>query len=133
MNLVKTVCVRAAILCVLFVSAQSFTNDKKVQELSPVSVKFIGDNELLPVVQVDVDNVTGEELYFTLKDENGSIVYNEKISDKKYSKKFQFSDSEAGKLNFSVVLTGKNSRKSDIFRISNVTNVVENIVVTKLR
>ena len=133
MKLVKTVCVRAAILCLFFVSTQSFTNDKKVPSISPVSVKYLGQSDYKPVVQVDIENASEEELFFVLKDETGNILFTDKITEKRYSKKFQFTEIESSNMNLTINLVGKNSKKSELFTISNVTTVVEDVVVTRVR
>ena len=133
MNLIKTVCVRAAILCLFFVSTQSFANDKKVQAISPVSVKFLGVVDYKPVVQVEIDNASDEELFFVLKDETGNVLFTDKITEKKYSKKFQFSELEANNMNLTINLASKNSKKTEVFNVSNVTTIVEDVVVTRVR
>ncbi|MDB5191322.1 MAG: hypothetical protein JWQ96_885 [Segetibacter sp.] len=132
MKLVKTMSVSAAILCLFFVSTQSFASDK-TQSISPVTVKYLGVSDYKPVVQIDIENTLNEELYFTLKDENGNALYSEKLTERKYSRKFQFNEVEGSTMNLTITLSSKNSRKTEVFNISNVTTVVEDIVVTRLR
>lgn len=136
-SVLKNIITPAAFACALMLSTVSspvYANDKKevVAASSPVQVKYLGEINKQPVIQIDINNLNQEVLYVTLKDENGQHLYSEKISGQGFSKKFQFTDQEANNVKLTLSLASKKDKKAQVFQINNVTTVVEDVVVTRV-
>ncbi|TDH27755.1 hypothetical protein EXU57_04570 [Segetibacter sp. 3557_3] len=107
--------------------------DKNAKSDSPVEVKYLGQVDANPVFQVDINNDLEDDVYLSLKDLDGNVIYSEKFRDKKLSRKFQLQSHDGSNVMMVLNLYSKNKKGSETFEISNVTTVVEDLVVTKLR
>jgi hypothetical protein len=106
--------------------------DKKSGKATPYELKYVGRLEDQPVFQLDIENLQKEDVYLRIEDEIGNSLYNNNFNEKNFSKKFQFDISEVNGTKIRIVLISKNSRQTQVFKISNVQKVVEDIVVTKV-
>ena len=123
----------AFFLAITTMPARAFANETKVQSESPVEVRYLGLVDSRPVFQVNIDNATEDDVYFSLKDEDGNVIYSERFKDRKLSRKFQLNAFDTNNMKVIMSLFSRNDKKSQTFEISNVTTVVEDVVVTKVR
>ena len=123
----------AVLVCVLGINSTAVAADTKLEKSAPIEVQYVGQLDEKPVFQVNIDNEQGEEVYVRLEDEENNVLYSDKFSDKKFSKKFQFVNNELKNMNITMTLASKNERKTQVFQISNVTKVIQNVVVTKVK
>ncbi len=56
---------------------------QSTETVMPVKVTYLGRVELQPIFQIDIDNIKGDDVYVSLKDEDGSILYSDKFNDQK--------------------------------------------------
>lgn len=135
-SVLRNIITPAAFACALLVStftSSVYANDKKeVAATSSVKVKYLGDIDKQPVIQIDVNNQKQEELYLTLKDENGYNLYTAKLTGELFSKKFQFSDLELNNMNVTLSVATKKGKNAQVYQINNVSTVVEDVVITKI-
>lgn len=132
---VKSVLTAATFAIALVITAfpiNAMATDK-AKETSPIDVKYLGLVDARPVFQVNIDNASADDIFFSLKDEEGNVIYSERFKDKVLSRKFQLNLNDASNVKVIMSLFSKNQKKSESFEISNVTTVVENVVVTKVR
>src|SRR5690348_7720064 len=63
---------------------------------TPVSttINYIGSLDGQPVFNVHLDNKDGESYFLTIKDEEGAVLYSERIREKLFSKKFKFDNAD---------------------------------------
>lgn len=137
-SLVKRVLTPAAFACIMIAGTVPSTahaaERKKAEQLeTPVEIKYIGKVDSQPVYQVDVDNLNEDEIYLTLRDENGSLLYSDTFKGKKFSKKFQFNVADADSMKITLGLTSKNEKKSQVLQFNNVIKTYEDVVVTKVQ
>jgi hypothetical protein len=124
-----------AFACALMVSTftSSYANDKKeVASASNVKVKYLGAIDKEPIIQIDIKNQDHEELYVSLKDENGFNLYTTKLSGDAFSKKFRFTDIDLESMNVTLSVSTRKGKASEVYHINNVTTVVESVVITKV-
>ena len=97
------------------------------------SVKHIGDYENNMVLQVMLDNETGERFSVTIKDAEGSVLFTDSYSDKKFDKRFLFNKGE-GLTKLNVIVRSLKDKQAQTFVINTSTRIVENydVTVTKL-
>jgi hypothetical protein len=131
-NLHRSRPVIASFLAALLLGLSSFTmgNDPIVKT---ASVKHIGDYENNMVLQVMLDNETGERFSVTIKDAEGSVLFTDSYSDKKFDKRFLFNKGE-GLTKLNVIVRSLKDKQAQTFVINTSTRIVENydVTVTKL-
>ena len=93
-------------------------------------VKHIGNPPGSAVFQVQYDNPTGEKFSLTIKDNEGSTVYQDTYSDKKFDKKFQLPEGQSDKLQF--IIKGVRNTQAQVFEVSTNTRVIEEVVVKRV-
>ncbi len=92
-------------------------------------VKYVGTSEDAVVFNVTVDNPTGAKFNVQILDEDGTQIFNEIYSDKKFDKRFKLAKSDKHKLTF-VIRNFKDVDVKQSFEIS--TRYTEDVVVNKL-
>jgi len=106
-------------------SAQSSTS-------SPNAViRYVGSLDSKPVFKVELDNKDKNVYFLTIKDDEGSILYSEKIKGKQFIKSFKFdADRDAVKLTFT--LSCDKETQSQEFKVNTSTRVYNDVAVTTL-
>ncbi len=134
-NLLKAAALAVVLMANTF-SASAFDRKLKTAKptIAPIEVTYLGQINNQPIFQMNIDNAFEDVLYVTLRDEEGNVLYGETFTDKKISKKFQFhNQGEAKDLNVTVNLSTKSNRIVQTYRISNVSRVVRDVVVTEVK
>lgn len=124
------VVIAVAILSITNVNATGKENNKKE---TPVEVKFLGNLNEQPVFQIQFDNAAAEEILFVMRDAEGTVIYSEKFSGKRFSKKFQFEKADLSDLNVQLELVSKKSNETQAYTISKSTRTVDEVVVSRLK
>lgn len=128
-----TAAVVASVLLVsslpLAAGAQQLSSDKNNPE-----VKYLGtiDNKL--VFQIDLQNASENNyLFVSIKDENGSTLFNEKIRANQFSRKvaFEKEEFEGKKISF-VIYNGRES-STQVFQVSRSLRMVEDVAITQVK
>ncbi len=127
---------------ILFVTAVSFTifsfipsianAQERVVIAPPVFIKYIGNNENQPVFQIDFDNKNEETFNLTIRDEQGTVLYGEKIKDKKFSKKFKYQGENTDNVKLTFTLTNEKDKQSQVYEVNTTSRIVQDVVVTRL-
>lgn len=119
-----------AILVNMVTPAISKTKEKKE---TPIEVKYIGKINEQPVFQIQFDNETEGEILVVLRDEDGTILYSETFTGKRFSKKFQFEKADVNDIQIQVDIASKKKNESQIFKVNKSTRIVDEVVVSKLK
>ncbi|HEX4850798.1 MAG TPA: hypothetical protein VFV08_08335 [Puia sp.] len=119
-------------LGVLLFTAVS-TTSVHARPIAPIEktaeVKYLGVSGDAVLFNVSVENPTGAKFSVIVLDEDGSELFHEVYSDKKFDKRFRLPKAEKHKLTF-VVRNFKDADLKQTFEIN--TRYVEDVVVTKL-
>lgn len=133
-NFIKAATTRISIfLFAAFIAFSSFKQPLRDGKplLNTAQVKYIGSFDEKSFFQVQVQNEGGEKFSLTIKDENGTPIYNDVFNDKKFDKKFQFAKlNENAKLTF-IIRTIKD-QQTQTFEVNASVRVIEDVVITKL-
>jgi hypothetical protein len=135
MNATRMITMGLLTLCTMGLSQATFAGTKPG---NPVELKFIGKIENQPVFQLNMNNSEAEEYYVSVKDENNTLLYSEKVNarDANFSRKYQLDinedDISSPGFGVTVEVTSAKTHKTNIYRISSQTTVNENIIVAKL-
>jgi len=95
-------------------------------------VKYIGTLDGQPIFRVQLDNQPGSIYHLTIKDDEGTVLYAEKIKDKQFSKSFKFDNAARDNVKLTFTLQGNNNTQSKEFKVNTTTKVLDNVVVTTL-
>ena len=118
----------ALFLSSTFSFSASATNSN---DSAAVQLRFIGNLNKQPVFELNLDNIDQDEYYITISDEEGTLLYFDKIRSKNFSRKFQVNTDEIqGDLR--VEVKSKKNNKTEVYRINSVTRFVQETFVTKL-
>ncbi len=128
---IKRVFTSEILVSVLFLSKANAT-DKVSEKATTYKLRYVGKLQEQPIFQLDIENLQKEEVYICLKDEAGYVLYSQKFSERNFTKRFQFGSDETLTKKIKMTLISKSSRQTQIFTISNVQNLVERVVVTKV-
>lgn len=126
----NTLHIFATVLVALFSIA--FTTVAHATETSPVSVKFVGSVNSIPVFQLSFTNEKIEEYEITVTESN-NIIYTEKIKGKKLVRKFQFVNNGSEEDVLQISIKNVSSKKVITYKINPATKVeVEKELVASL-
>ena len=133
MNAAKMVTIALLALCTVGTSASAFA-DKTPNE--PIELKYMGKTENQPVFQLNLNNPENSEYFISIKDENGRVLYSEKVKGEKVTRNYRFdmneSDLSSGDFGITVEVTTAKTRKTQVFHVKSTAHVVENFEVAKL-
>ena len=120
-------------LCTMGLTHATFAG---VKADNPAELKFIGKIKDYPVFQLNLNNDEADEYFINIKDENYNVLYSEKIKGVNLSRKYQLAideaDLNAPGFGVRVEVTSAKTHKTQVYKISSKTSMVENIVVAKL-
>ncbi len=95
-------------------------------------LKYIGSVEHQPLFQLDL-NGTKEEYYsISIKDQQGQVLYNEKVKAKTFTRTFRLDTDDLGDAKLTVEVRSYSSDKPEVFTINRETRFVEENSVSKL-
>ena len=111
----------------LSVSGQSVNSDFiKKSEVKHIESK---DNKLQ--FQVLLDNEAGEKFSVSIKDEEGTLLFKEVYTDKKFAKTFEVPATE-NLDKVIIMIRSLENNQSQVFEINTTTRVYQDVVVSKL-
>jgi hypothetical protein len=130
-NVLKTVFTSALMVTVLFFSTANAA-EKNTGKTAPYELKYVGKIQEQPIFQLDIENPEREEMYLTIFDQAGNVLYADKFAGKTFSKKFQFEMIDGLSTKIKMTISSKSTRQSQQFEINNVQKMFEEVVVTKV-
>jgi hypothetical protein len=133
-NAIKNALTITALFALLLVGSNAKANDGGGKTNNPsVEIKYLGTVDYKPIFKVEFEAEDIEDLYLSLKDENGNTFYSEAVKEKKYSKKFQFDNMDVDGMSFTVILRSKKGTRAQVFEINKNVRQVEDIVIAKIQ
>jgi hypothetical protein len=110
----------------------AFTTVAHATETSPVSVKYVGNLNSIPVFQLSFTNEKIEEYEITVT-ESTDVIYTEKIKGKELVRKFQFVNNGSEDDVLQLSIKNVTTKKVITYKINPATNVeVEKELVASL-
>ncbi len=98
----------------------------------PVQIKYIGAVDSQPLFQMDLDNESGETYFLSIKGEDGTLLYTEKLKERKISRKFRWNNTDTENTKLTFTLTGERSKSTQAFEVNTRQREVQDVVITKL-
>lgn len=128
---------RAVVIALLGIFILGFTPPAlcKDEYPTPVQLTATGNPNRQPLFELKVNNAETAEYLVMVKDENGELLFSEKLKGKNISRKYQL-DTNLEEFNavFNVrfEITMLNTRETFIYNVTRKSRVVQDIVVAKL-
>jgi hypothetical protein len=132
MHKTKMITIGLFALCTLGLSS---TTSAGATTGDPGELTFVGKVRNHPGFQLDLKNENTEEYLISIRDEGRNVIFSERIKGIHLSRKYQLAIDEAdlGSPAFGVRVEVMNikTHKTDVYKISSKTRVVENIEIAK--
>ena len=96
-----------------------------------VSLKYIGLVQNQPMFQLDLNSVEETDFYVSIKDQEGRVIYNEKIKAKTFTRNFRL-DTESLDDAILKVEVRDGNKKPEVFTINRNTRYYEETSISKL-
>ena len=129
---------KAIIFGLMAIISTSFSNpvsamDKK-SDPPGVEIRYLGFVSKNPVFEITTSNVQADNFFITIRDEAGTVLYSEKLSGKKLSRRYRIDTEEEiadGGLRFEV--RSVKSKKTEIYIVGVSENITREMAVTKIK
>jgi len=108
----------------------SWANDGR-NDTPAVSLKYIGLVQNQPMFQLDLNSVEETDFYVSIKDQEGRVIYNEKIKAKTFTRNFRL-DTESLDDAILKVEVRDGNKKPEVFTINRNTRYYEETSISKL-
>jgi hypothetical protein len=108
----------------------SWANDGR-NDTPAVSLKYVGLVQNQPMFQLDLNSVEETDFYVSIKDQNGRVIYNEKIRAKTFTRNFRL-DTESLDDAILKVEVRDGNKKPEVFTINRNTRYYEETSISKL-
>lgn len=128
----KTLAITFAVTCMIAISNNIFAGNEKDQT-SNAELQFIGKEKNLPVFLLQFKNSQQDEFLVSIKDENGDVLYSEKLKGSTVSRRYKLDTENSEYINGTTFeVTSRHSNKTTVYRISQFIHTEDNLVVTRL-
>lgn len=132
MNAVIRAVVVMVTLFTLAAPAMANNGNNVEEKKTPIEVKYIGSNEQSPIIEINLNNESGEEMMVSIKDIDGNVLYKESFFDKKISKKVQFDNFTLDPIQIRLTAVSKGKSYSESFQIERNRVIIEEVKIAKL-
>lgn len=112
--------------------AVNFANATTTEEVTPAAeLKLITHIDAQPVFQLSLNNTQNEKFFVVVKDEFGTVVYQETLSGVNIKRKYQLNTEELGTVGLTFEIVGKSSTKPVVFTVQNSSRITEETLIVK--
>ena len=110
----------------------NFANATTTEDVLPAAeLKLISHFDNQPVFQLSLNNAQTETFVVVVKDEFGTVVYQETLSGVNIKRKYQLNTEELGTVGLTFSIISKNNEKPVVFSVENSSRIIENTVIVK--
>jgi hypothetical protein len=128
---------KAIIFGLMAIISTSFSNpvsamDKK-SDPPGVEIRYLGFVNKNPVFEITTSNVQADNFFITIRDEAGTVLFSEKLSGKKLSRRYRIDTEEEiadGGLRFEV--RSVKSKKTEVYIVGVSENITREMAVTRI-
>lgn len=132
-NSTKASFVRFGIAVLLFMNmTQASANPLPKSDDPFLSVKYVGLVEDRSQFQLDFVNDNEEAYLLQIMEQDGTIIYKEKIDRRTFTKRFEWNNMDINSSKLVFTVTGIKSKKAQTFEVNKVVRTVQDVVVSKL-
>ena len=129
---------KAIIFGLMAIISTSFSNPVSAMDIKSdppgVEIRYLGFVNKNPVFEITTGNVLADNFFITIRDEAGTVLYSEKLSGKKLSRRYRIDTEEEiadGGLRFEV--RSVTSKKTEVYIVGVSENITREMAVTKIK
>ncbi len=112
--------------------AVNVVNATTTEEGTPVAeLKLITNIDAQPVFQLSLNNAQNEKFFVVVKDEFGTVVYEETVSGVNIKRKYQLNTEELGTVGLTFEIVGMSSTKPVVFSVQNSSRITKETLIVK--
>jgi len=104
--------------------------DKKI---IPVELKFLGNVNNQPVIQLNFTNTEVSEYTVVVRDSYGMVLYKDKVKGRNMTQKFILNTEDLGGGEVHFEITGSKNDKTARYEVNTISRMVEDVVVSKVK
>lgn len=132
-NNTKKALARIGLAALLFTGTTAYASAQPTQDDEPFfNIKYVGNVEEKAQFQVDMVSDNDETYTLSVQEQDGTVLYREKVTKKAFTKKFSWNNEELNAPKLLFVVTGEKSKKSYVYEVASQVRTVQDVVVTKL-
>jgi len=120
----------ALVVALSFTATVSWAFDG-TKDTPVVSLKYVGLIQNQPTFQLDLNSVEETDFYISIKDQNGQVIYNEKITAKNFTRNYRLDIENLDDAILKVEVRDGNN-KPQVFTINRNTRYYEETSISKL-
>ena len=120
-----------AVTCTTAFSTPALAIEEK--KAIPVELKFLGNINNQPVIQLNFTNTEVNEYTVIVRDSYGVVLYKDKVKGRNMTQKFILNTEDLGDGEVHFEITGKKSDKTAVYEVNTVSRLVEDVVVSKVK
>ncbi|HJS54869.1 MAG TPA: hypothetical protein VJ765_10005 [Chitinophagaceae bacterium] len=128
---------KASIIALMAMIGLAFTNPVVANAKTDppvIEIKYLGVRENNPVFEIIMNNSQTDSFIITIRDEEGTLLFSEKLSGKNMSRQYRIDTEDEipeGGLRFEV--KSVNSKKTEIYMAGTTENVKREMAVNKVQ
>lgn len=112
--------------------AVNVANATTTEEVTPVAeLKLITTIDAQPVFQLSLNNTQNEKFVVVVKDEFGTVVYEETVSGVNIKRNYQLNTEELGTVGLTFQIVGMSNTKPVVFSVQNSSRITKETLIVK--
>ncbi|MFT4094484.1 MAG: hypothetical protein QM640_12670 [Niabella sp.] len=126
----KMVALALVTLFTTALSAPAFAtndDDKKAE------VSYIGNLNDMPVYRLALKNKANETYFVSVTDNDGNVLYNEKVSGTNIVRNYQFDGETYGEYDLTFTISNTKGKTVSVYNVSKSKKVVDEVAVNKVK
>jgi tellurite resistance protein len=112
--------------------AVNVANATTTEEVTPAAeLKLITHIDAQPVFQLSLNNAQNEKFFVIVKDEFGTVVYEETVSGINIKRKYQLNTEELGTVGLTFEIVSMSNTKPVVFSVQNSSRITKETLIVK--
>ncbi|MFT3904165.1 MAG: hypothetical protein QM727_13400 [Niabella sp.] len=102
-------------------------------DLNKEKVVYLGNLNELPVFQLSLDNAENATYLISIKDDEGQIIYSEKVNGKNIVRNYQFEDAPLDAYSLTFEVNNLNTKAKNVYKVNKAKKVLDEVAVSKIK
>lgn len=102
-------------------------DDKKAE------ISYVGNVNHLPVYRLSLNNKANEIFFVSVTDNDGNVLYNEKVSGTKIVRNYQFDSDLYSEYDLTFTISNLKGKEVSVYNVSKSKKVINEVAVNKIK
>jgi len=130
-TMISKIKIVALSLATIFVTSTSFAINPGNQK--PEDVRYVGNVNELPVYRVSLNNNNAATYIVSIKDNEGNILYSEKVSGKEIVRNYQIDEVYSNDYSLTFEVNNVTEKTNSVYEINKTKKVFDEVAVSKVK